>query len=75
MLKERKITITDKCMLGEKEIANFFAVVNVEKSDIAFGDRQIDKEACMENRELVRADRAEFEDFAYSVLLRLRSGI
>lgn len=73
MLNERKITITEKCMIEDKEITNFIAILNTEKSEVSFGERQLDKEACMEHRDVVRADRSEFEDFAYSMLLNTRA--
>ncbi len=67
MLKETRFTITSKSFVNEEEIASFGAVIDVEKNDMSFFTRQINKEACKEYRDEVRADQAEFEDFAYAV--------
>lgn len=67
MLTGKKLTISGKSVVNDAEIANFGAVLDVETNDMSFFTRQIDKEACKLNKEIVRADQAEFEDFAYAV--------
>lgn len=67
MLTGKKISITAKTFVNDVEIANHGAVLDVETGDLSFYTRHTDKPACKENREAVRADVAEFEDFAYSV--------
>lgn len=64
----KKITIEAKCVVGGAEIAGFRAVFDSEKPEsISFHPWQIDKEACKEHRKTVRADQAEFEDYAYQI--------
>lgn len=67
MLTNQKISITAKTVVNDAEIASHGAVLDVESGELSFFTRQLDKEACKLNREIVRADTAEFEDFAYSI--------
>ena len=73
MVTDKKITITAKTVLEETEIANYGAIVNVEKNEVSFYTRFVDKAACKDNRELVRKDQAEFEDFAYSIQDKMKA--
>lgn len=69
MLKKTiKTTIEGKCVVDEKEIATFRATINSESpaDGVIFGSTYLDKAACKEHRAIVRADEAEFEDYAYS---------
>lgn len=67
MLNEKKISISGKSVVNDVEIASFGAVIDVATDDVSFFNRQLDKPACKLNREIVRADQAEFEDFVYAV--------
>lgn len=67
MLSTKKITISADTVVGEAKIATHAAILDIEKNDLSLYCRQIDKEACKEYKEVVRADRAEFEDFAYAM--------
>lgn len=67
MLANKTITIAGVTVVDEKEIAKYGAVLDVENDELSFYNRTIDSEACKEKRDIVRADRAEFEDFAYHV--------
>lgn len=64
--KTTKLVIEGKSKVGDVEIAGYRAVIDVEDPDkMTFHPWQIDKDACKEHRKIVRADQAEFEDYAY----------
>ena len=67
MLTNKKITFEAKTTIEDKEIARYIAVLDLENGNLNFYPRQLDTDACKKNRDVVRADQAEFEDFAYSV--------
>lgn len=67
MLFNKKLTIVADVIVDDEKIASCGAVLNAETGDMSFYHRQIDKEACKANRNIVRADQAEFEDFAYQI--------
>lgn len=72
MLTEKKLSFTAKTFVDDVEIANYGAVLTVADGDISFYSRQLDKQACKENRDIVRADQAEFEDFAYAIADKIK---
>ena len=66
--KTTKIIVEGKCAVGDDVIAHFFATIaNADPENINFSTRYIDKNACKEHRDVVRADEAEFEDYVYSI--------
>ena len=65
MLSTKKITIETKTIVDGKEIHGHRAIISEE--NISFLPYQIDKDACKEHRKVVRADNAEFEDYAYEL--------
>ena len=68
MLSENKILIENKCVVDGKEIAGFRAMFNTnDPENMSLLPYQIDKAACKGYRSIVRADQAEFEDYAYSI--------
>lgn len=67
MLAAKKLTYTATSVVDDVEIAKFGAIIRVEDGDLSFFSQQLDKEACKQHRDIVRADHAEFEDFAYSI--------
>ena len=67
MLTGKKITFTSKSVVDEVEIASFGAVLNVDTNDLSIYSRPTDKDACKKHRDVVRADQATFEDFAYGI--------
>ena len=67
MIANKRISITANTNIGENEIATYGAVIHAETNDISFYTRYVDKDACKDNRDMVRKDQAEFEDFAYSI--------
>lgn len=67
MLNEKKITIISKSVIDEVEVAQYSAILDATSGELSFYTRQIDKPMCKLHKETVRADLAEFEDFAYAV--------
>lgn len=68
MLKvSQKITITGESVVNGVSIAGFTAAIKSDDpADITFSSWQNDKQAYKANRTAVRADQAEFEDYAYA---------
>lgn len=67
MLTNNKIIMESKLVIDEAEVCAFMATINVDKNDISFHHRQIDKALCKEHRDTVRKDQASFEDMAYQI--------
>lgn len=67
MLNNKRLTIVAESILDDVRIASYGAVLNLDDMDLSLTSRHIDKEACKLNKEIVRADQAEFEDYAYAV--------
>lgn len=67
MLGKKKITISADTIVDEVKIATHAAILEIDDNDLSLYTRQLDKEACKIHKEIVRADRAEFEDFAYAM--------
>lgn len=67
MLVDCRLTFNAKTFVDDVEVANLGAVLDVPTGEASFFSRQIDKQACKDNRDIVRADQAEFEDFVYSI--------
>lgn len=61
----KKIIITGNTVVDEVEIASYSAVLNTNDMDLSLISRYVDKEACKIHKDVVRADQAEFEDYAY----------
>lgn len=67
LMKSEKITITGESVVDEKAIAGFqVAIDSNDPENINFSSWQTDKKACKENRDTVRADQAQFENYAYA---------
>lgn len=73
MLNNKRLTIVAETVLGGEKIASYGAILNLDTMELSLTSRHIDKEACKLNKELVRADQAEFEDYAYMLQDRLLS--
>lgn len=68
MLSANKVLIESKCTVEGKEIAGFRAMFNTDApEEMSLLPYQIDKVACKDHRDIVRADQAAFEDYAYSI--------
>ena len=67
MLNNKRINILANTVIGEEKIATYGAILNVDTGELSLTSRNIDDEACKANRDMVRADRAEFEDLAYKL--------
>lgn len=66
--KTQKITIQGVSVIDGAQVAGFSASINSDNpNDITLSSWQIDKALYKEHRVEVRADEAEFEDFAYLV--------
>lgn len=64
----KRITIEAKSIVDGAEIKGFRAIFDSKNPEnLAFHHWQINNEACKEHRKTVRADQAEFEDYAYQV--------
>ena len=73
MLSNQRITIVADTVVDEVKIATYGAILNVETGELSLTNRNIDNEACKVHKDIVRADRAEFEDFAYMIQDNLRA--
>lgn len=73
MLSNKRLTIVAETILDDAKIASYGAVLNLENMELSLTSRYLDKEACKVNREIVRADQAEFEDYAYLIQDRLKA--
>lgn len=67
MLANRKISITAVTVIENEEIAKHGAAIDIETGDISFYCTRTNEAKCKMYREAVRADQAEFEDFAYGI--------
>ena len=67
MLNNKKITIVADSNVDDVKIATFGAVLDINNMELSMTGRYIDKDACKSYRDIVRADQAAFEDYAYSL--------
>ena len=72
MLSNTRITIVADTVVDEAKIASFGAILNLDNMELSLTTRHIDKEACKTHKEIVRADQAEFEDYAYALQDQLK---
>ena len=67
MLNNKRLTILADSVIDGETIASFGAVLSLDKMELSMTDRYVNKAACKEHRDMVRADRVAFEDYAYLV--------
>ena len=67
MLNTKKITIVADTIIDEAKVATYGAILDVATGELALTARNIDNDAAKTHKDIVRADRAEFEDFAYMI--------
>lgn len=67
MLANKRLSILNDVVVGDSRIATFGAILNLDTLELSMTSRYIDKEACKVYKDVVRADQAEFEDYAYMV--------
>lgn len=67
MLNEKTLTVSANVVIDGKAIARFIGVVDMNEHKVTFADRIVDSSACKEHREVVREDRAAFEDEVYAI--------
>lgn len=72
MLNGTRLTIVGDSVVNDVRIATFGAVINLEDMELSLTSRHIDKELCKSNRDVVRKDQADFEDYAYDLQDRLK---
>lgn len=72
MLNNKRLTIVAETVLDDEKIASYGAILNLDTMELSLTSRHVDEEACKLNKELVRADRAEFEDYAYMIQDQLK---
>lgn len=67
MLNNHKISIIAESVVDGVKIASFSASMDANTAELRLGVNHIDREACKNNRDIVRDDQKTFEDFAYSL--------
>lgn len=67
MLANKRVAILGDTVVNDAKIASYGATLNIETGELSLTSRNIDAEACKIHKNIVRADRAEFEDYAYMV--------
>lgn len=67
MLSNKRMTLVAETIIDDVKVASYGAILDLSSMDLSFTSRQIDKGACKAYKEVVRADQAEFEDYAYTV--------
>lgn len=72
MLNGTRLTIVADSVVNDIRIATFGAVLNLDDMELSLTSRHIDKELCKSNRDVVRKDQADFEDYAYDLQDRLK---
>lgn len=72
MLNGTRLTIVADSVVNDIRIATFGAVLNLDDMELSLTSRHIDKELCKINRDIVRKDQADFEDYAYDLQDRLK---
>ena len=72
MLNGTRLTIVADSVVNDARIATFGAVLNLEDMELSLTSRHIEKELCKSNRDVVRKDQADFEDYAYDLQDRLK---
>ena len=72
MLNGTRLTIIADSVVNDIRIATFGAVLNLDDMELSLTSRHIDKELCKINRDIVRKDQADFEDYAYDLQDRLK---
>lgn len=72
MLNGTRLTIVADSVVNDIRIATFGAVLNLDDMELSLTSRHIDKDLCKINRDVVRKDQADFEDYAYDLQDRLK---
>lgn len=72
MLTNTRITIVAETVVDDVKIASYGAILNADTNDLSLTTSRIDKEACKIHKDVVRADQAAFEDYAYNLQDQLK---
>lgn len=71
MMINKKLIFVAETEIDDVKIAAYTATLNPDTGEMNIVTRNIDNEKCKLYRDTVRAERAEFEDFAYDIQDRL----
>lgn len=80
MLKNKRLTIVANSVMHDDEatfsdqevIASYGAILDLETLEVSFTSRYVSKEACKNNRDMVRSDQADFENYVYDLQDQLK---
>lgn len=67
MLNNKRLTIVAGTVLDDTKIASYGAILDLDTMELSLTNQYVNKEACKNNRDVVRADQSEFEDYAYMI--------
>ena len=67
MLTNKRISIVADSFVDDEKVAAFGAVLNPDNMELSMTGRYINKEFCKLHKDIVRADQAAFEDYAYEL--------
>ena len=66
-LNNKRLAIMASTVVNDVKVVEYTAIMNLETGKMNITERRADGELLKEHRDIVREDRAEFENFAYSV--------
>lgn len=66
-LENKKLTITADTLVNGSKVVTFGAVMDLHTGNMRIYEQRGNDDLMRENRDIVREDRAEFEDFAWAV--------
>lgn len=67
MLTNKRITIVADTTIDDVKIASYGAIINMSTGEVNLTSRNIDNQACKVHKDVVRKDRADFEDSVYEI--------
>lgn len=67
MLSNRKIIITADTIEDDGKVTTYVASLNVDTGELSLSGRNLNEEAAKVHKDIVRTDRATFEDLAYLI--------
>lgn len=66
-LTKKRLAIMASTVVNDVKVVEFTAIMDLNTGKMNIAERRGDGELLKEHRDIVREDRAEFENFAYSV--------
>lgn len=67
MLNNKTLVLRATTVVNDTKLVEYTAIMSLETGKMNIAERRADGELLKEYRDVVREDRAEFENFAYSV--------